>query len=99
MTDLRQDDRDLRRMTPYPRVYHKSKLEPAPIVDVEDGARGVIVRPTTFGRGDISTPHRHRFGQLIHALTGLLVVHSPRGSWIVPRGRGVWVPPMLEHAV
>jgi AraC-like DNA-binding protein len=85
-------------MTNSPWSYPDGPTVPAPIVEVQDG-RAMIVRPNSFARGYISHPHRHRYGQLIHAISGMLVVRSPHGSWIVPSGRGVWVPPLAEHSV
>lgn len=72
--------------------------DPAPVVEFE-GGRALAVRPLDFAKGEISAPHRHRYGQLIYAISGMLVVRSPTGSWIVPSQRGVWVPPLVEHAV
>ena len=74
------------------------EIEPAPLVEFE-GSRALVVRPLDFAKGELSAPHRHRYGQLIYAISGMLVVRAPTGSWIVPSQRGVWVPPLVEHAV
>ena len=29
-------------------------------------------------------PHSHRQGQLIHAISGVMIVHADAGSWVVP---------------
>ena len=80
-------------------VLPQGAVGSAPIVEVEHGSHAFVVLPNTFVKGHVSHPHRHRYGQLIHAISGMLVVRSPYGSWAVPSGRGVWVPPLLEHAV
>lgn len=48
--------------------------------------------------GDIPL-HRHRRGQLIHAIHGVMMVSTAQGSWVVPPGRGVWVPPRMSHEI
>ena len=77
----------------------RSPSDPAPLVTVGGERRLFVVRPLDFARGETIAPHRHACGQLIYAISGLLVVRSPHGSWIVPSRRGVWVPPLTEHAV
>jgi len=42
-------------------------------------------------------PHTHTRGQLIYAISGVLVVRSGAGSWVVPTGRAVWVPGGIRH--
>lgn len=74
-------------------------VDPAPLVTVGGEGRVFVVRPLDFAKGETVAPHRHVCGQLIYAVSGLLVVRSPHGSWIVPSRRGVWVPPLTEHAV
>ncbi|MBO9647646.1 MAG: helix-turn-helix transcriptional regulator [Variovorax sp.] len=52
----------------------------------------------TDPEGDIPQ-HRHRRGQLIHAIHGVMMVSTAQGSWVVPPGRGVWVPPRMSHEI
>jgi AraC-like DNA-binding protein/quercetin dioxygenase-like cupin family protein len=71
-------------------------------------------RQSTFnghGRGQVRTlaweyppgervvPHRHGWHQLIHAVTGVMTVETPRGHWVVPTHRAVWVPAREVHAI
>ncbi|MDR0241083.1 MAG: helix-turn-helix transcriptional regulator [Burkholderia sp.] len=44
-------------------------------------------------------PHSHRHGQLIHAISGVMLVHADAGSWVVPTGRAVWVPGGTQHEI
>jgi AraC-like DNA-binding protein len=73
--------------------------ESSPIVEVEDSSGSLIVQPRTLRKGSFSPPHRHHYGQLIYAISGLLILRSSLGIWMVPNGRGVWVPPLLEHSL
>ena len=50
--------------------------------------------------GDTVIPlHTHRRGQLIHAISGVMLVSAVAGSWVVPPGRGVWVPAGMAHQI
>ncbi|CAD6546995.1 AraC family transcriptional regulator [Paraburkholderia metrosideri] len=43
--------------------------------------------------------HAHRQGQLIYAISGVMIVRTDSGSWVVPTGRAVWVPGDTQHAI
>jgi len=73
--------------------------EGAPIVELDTRGRRLFVRSVDFAKGTTFAPHRHRYGQLIYAISGLLIVRTSGGTWIVPSLRGVWVPPEAEHSV
>ena len=50
--------------------------------------------------GDAFIPlHTHRRGQLIHAISGVMLVSAVAGNWVVPPGRGVWVPAGMAHQI
>jgi AraC-like DNA-binding protein len=44
-------------------------------------------------------PHVHASGQLIYAISGVMLVRSDAGSWVVPTGRAVWVPGGIRHEI
>jgi AraC-like DNA-binding protein/quercetin dioxygenase-like cupin family protein len=44
-------------------------------------------------------PHVHAEGQLLHAISGVMIVRAQAGSWVVPTGRAVWVPGGTPHEV
>lgn len=44
-------------------------------------------------------PHVHTSGQLIYAISGVMLVRSDAGSWVVPTGRAVWVPGGVRHEI
>lgn len=44
-------------------------------------------------------PHRHRRGQFLYAVSGVVTVSTPEGAWVAPPERGVWIPGGTPHAV
>ncbi|WBS01201.1 helix-turn-helix transcriptional regulator [Pseudoduganella sp. SL102] len=69
-----------------------------------DGFEPTVERPITLiardlDRSDSMLPHRHAWGQLTHALDGVLRVTAAGSTWIVPPSRAVWIAPGVEHAV
>ena len=61
--------------------------------------RAVAALATDPGGDTFIPPHAHRRGQLIHAISGVMIVGAAAGSWVVPPGRGVWVPPGMTHQI
>lgn len=59
----------------------------------------VTVLATDQPAGTIFPPHAHSSGQLIYAISGVMIVRSDAGSWIVPTGRAVWVPGGVRHEI
>lgn len=53
---------------------------------------------TYFG-GFHLKPHRHHWGQLIYAGSGVMRVRAGDTLWIVPPARAVWVPAGAEHEI
>lgn len=41
--------------------------------------------------------HRHRRGQLIFAIRGVMELATDRGLWLVPPQRALWMPPNIDH--
>src|SRR4051812_16478231 len=63
---------------------------------LDSTARPVVAQAAT--RVDETIPlHRHRRGQLLHAITGIMRVETENSVWIVPPARALWVPPDLAH--
>lgn len=77
----------------------KSAPERTPIVELDTRGRRLYVKPEDLAKGAVVPAHRHRYGQLLYAISGLFVVRTSDGTWIVPSLRGVWVPPFIEHSV
>jgi AraC-like DNA-binding protein len=53
----------------------------------------------TYYGGFHIKPHRHHWGQLIYAATGVMRVRAVGMLWIVPPARAVWVPAGTEHEI
>jgi len=53
----------------------------------------------TYYDGFHITPHRHHWGQLIYAGSGVMRVRAGGTLWIVPPARAVWVPAGIEHEI
>jgi AraC-like DNA-binding protein len=51
-----------------------------------------------FAHGEGIAPHTHRWGQLIYAAAGVLVITAAGGTWVVPPNRIAWTPPGIEHS-
>jgi len=45
----------------------------------------------------VTKPHTHAYGQLLHIVSGNLVVETEEGTFVVPRHRAVWVPAGVVH--
>ena len=65
----------------------------------ESTPRTVAALATDAADDTVIPPHAHRRGQLIHAISGVMIVSAALGSWVVPPGRGVWVPPGMAHQI
>lgn len=61
--------------------------------------RPMIALGNVYADGYRLAPHRHRRGQLLCGISGVLTVTTFQGSWIMPPHRGVWVPGGIEHEV
>jgi AraC-like DNA-binding protein len=53
----------------------------------------------TYYDGFHIEPHRHGWGQLIYAVSGVMSVRAGGLLWIVPPARAVWVPAGAEHEI
>ena len=53
----------------------------------------------TYYDGFHIKPHRHHWGQLIYAGSGVMRVRAGGMLWIVPPARAVWVPVGIEHEI
>ena len=62
-------------------------------------AAPVAVLATDQPARTVFPAHTHSSGQLIYAVSGVMIVRADGGSWIVPTGRAVWVPGDLRHEI
>jgi AraC-like DNA-binding protein len=61
--------------------------------------RDVVAVAKSFAPGSRTGRHRHARGQLIFAISGLMVAHADAGTWVVPAGFALWLPPKVFHDV
>ena len=65
-----------------------------------EAAEGAVVAiPTDYPDGYNVPRHRHSRAQLLHALTGAVLVTTDQGRWMVPPEHAMWIPAGVEHAV
>jgi len=52
-----------------------------------------------FGRDEHVFEHEHSRSQLLHPITGVVIVTTPTGRWMVPPDHALWIPAGVRHAV
>ncbi|PVZ19513.1 MULTISPECIES: helix-turn-helix domain-containing protein [unclassified Pseudomonas] len=52
-----------------------------------------------YERGTCIETHSHEWGQLLHAISGLMWVDTPSSALLVPPQRAVWLPPGVPHGI
>jgi AraC-like DNA-binding protein/quercetin dioxygenase-like cupin family protein len=62
-------------------------------------AAPVVAMATDFAEGYKVEPHSHRRAQLLHALSGVVMVSTPGGRWLVPPEHAMWLPAGTVHSV
>ncbi len=66
-------------------------------IDAAVGA--VFTLDREYGAGSVIEPHQHIRAQLLHAVSGVVLVSTPHGRWVVPTEHAVWIPSGVEHSV
>lgn len=61
--------------------------------------RPVVAMAFDYPSGDALPRHRHGWGQLVYASTGVMTVTTDAGTWVVPPQRAVWVPAGIDHEI
>ena len=59
----------------------------------------VLAIATDYPAGRRIARHRHDRGQLLHTLSGAVIVSTDDGRWIVPPDHALWIPALRDHAV
>jgi AraC-like DNA-binding protein/quercetin dioxygenase-like cupin family protein len=77
-----------------PHHLHERRLD---WLEHVDGA--IVAVFTDYPDGHRVPPHRHSRAQLLHAVSGVVLVQSGRHRWMVPPGYAMWVPADVEHSV
>lgn len=66
---------------------------------IETATGAVVASASDFPDGHRVTPHRHGRAQLLHPLSGVVMVSTGQGRWMVPADHAMWIPAGVEHAV
>src|SRR2546423_14797 len=64
----------------------------------EDSPLPVIAVGNDYPAGHVHPWHRHRRVQLLHAISGTMIVSTDHGSWVVPPQQGLWIPAGVKHS-
>jgi mannose-6-phosphate isomerase-like protein (cupin superfamily) len=59
--------------------------------------RPVVAVGNVYPAGHTHPMHQHHRAQLLHAITGTMVVTTDHGAWIVPPQQGLWIPAGVRH--
>jgi AraC-like DNA-binding protein len=59
----------------------------------------IVALPTDYPDGYRIPLHRHNRAQLLHALTGVIMVTTGQGRWMVPPDHAMWIPAGVDHSV
>ncbi|MDR7034806.1 helix-turn-helix transcriptional regulator [Mesorhizobium sp. BE184] len=59
----------------------------------------IVGLPSEYPDGYEVPEHRHSRSQLLHALTGVVLVKTRYGSWMVPPDHAMWIPAGIAHTV
>jgi len=66
---------------------------------IETAQADVVALPTDYPARYHVERHRHGRSQLLHALSGVVMVSTDSGRWMVPPEHAIWLPAGVEHAV
>ena len=65
--------------------------------DYQDVPRPVAALAGEYPPNWFDPPHSHKRGQLIYAISGVLVCSTSDATYVVPPQRAVWVPSGVTH--
>lgn len=66
---------------------------------IETARGAVLAAAAEYADGHRVMPHRHSRAQLLHALSGAVMVSTGQGRWMVPPDHAMWIPAGVDHAV
>lgn len=69
------------------------------VIGYEDTPRDVVATGNDYPAGLVLPSHKHKRGQCLYAVEGVLTVTTSEGSWLVPPYRALWIPSGVTHAV
>jgi AraC-like DNA-binding protein len=77
----------------------KKRQTKAPLDRRGRGPNACATLSYDYEAGHVVAEHVHAEDQLVHAVTGVMTVRTPKGLWVVPPQRAVWVPGLTPHAI
>jgi AraC-like DNA-binding protein len=92
-------------MPPREVSYHKTAVSELDrqqrerLVWIESARGPIIALASEYPDGHLVSEHRHNRSQLLHALTGVVLIKTSLGRWMVPPEHAMWLPAGVEHAV
>lgn len=66
---------------------------------IDEAREEVVAAARDFPDGYRVAAHRHGRAQLLHPLSGVVMVSTAAGRWMVPPDHAMWIPAGVEHAV
>lgn len=63
-----------------------------------DDATGWSATAIAYPRGEVDPPHYHLEGQLLFAVSGVMLVEAAGRRWVIPPQRALWIPPLMIHS-
>lgn len=75
-------------------VVHGARLS-----RIETAVGDVVALGAEYADGYRVAVHSHSRAQLLHALTGVVIVSTDQGRWIVPPDHAMWIPAGVHHGV
>jgi AraC-like DNA-binding protein/quercetin dioxygenase-like cupin family protein len=80
-------------------LHQSGQIRSTDAGDYQDIARPVAVMAKEFAGGARTNPHKHRRGQLLYAVRGIMTARTSDEAWIVPPRYALWIPPETLHSV
>jgi len=76
-------------------------IKPLPdfLQEIDAASWGAHASATDYPDGWFIEAHAHNKDQLIHAIEGVMVVHTDQCQWTVPPNRGIWMPKGQVHSI
>ncbi|MET3794185.1 AraC family transcriptional regulator [Aquamicrobium terrae] len=66
---------------------------------LEQASDQIVAMPSDYPDGHRVPDHEHSRCQLLHALTGVVLVKTHFGRWMVPPDHAMWIPAGIVHSV
>lgn len=66
---------------------------------IEETKGAALALAAHYRDGHHVTQHSHSRAQLLHPMSGVVLITTNAGRWLVPAGHAMWIPPGAAHAV